>query len=316
MRGDLRELLSSPQQQLNRATDYILGKSIAVFETADGPVMVRRDELKRLIHVIVTADSLTAFVTRLPQLALAGFFDDRSLPWAVDIIDLQVITEILGEPDRLVHYIDRRMRAARRGVEAPEELDFLGHYLTRGLYFDEIDPEVDAVLLTSHTEALDDYYRHQGGQRLTPAPKPALRTHPVLDDLIRALETGAPSGYAEATFWLLELSADGQASLAGMIEARRARARAGHVSAARMFLGGTVLAYMAIPDDNVRTPTGYVAAVKYLGRADSALGIVQSVRSPDRIALSVQYSRWTLDPVLEREARSLMASFDSRPADG
>ena len=315
LRRDLRDLLSDPQQQLNRATDYLLGRPEAVFQTADGPLTIRREDLRRLVHVIVTGDSLTAFVTRLPQLASAGVFDDRSLPWAVDIIDLEVITDILGEPDRLVHYVDRRMRASRRGVEAPEELDFLGHYLRRGLYFDNLDPEVYMVLLTSHTEALDDYYRHQGGERSTPAPKPAVRIHPVLDGLIQTLEAQAPAGYAEATFWMLELGADAQASLAGLIEGRRARARAGYVSAARMVIGNVVMAYIALPDDDVRTPLGYVAAIKYVGHVDGAIGVVQSAEHPDLIALSVQYGRWTRDPDLERRSMELLASFDSRPAD-
>ena len=314
MKKDLRGLLSEPQQQLNRATDHILGKAVAVFETADGTVTVRRDELRRIVHVIVTGDSLTAFVTRLPQLALAGVFNDRSLPWSVDIIDLEVITDILGQPDRLVHYVDRRMRAARRGVEAPEELDFLGHYLTRGLYFDELDPEVDTVLLTSHTEALDDYYLHLSGQRATPAPKPALRTHPVLDDLIRALEEQAPAGYAEATFWILELSPDAQSSLAQMIEGRRERARAGHLSVARMMFGKLVLAYLAYPGDEVRRADGYVEAVKYLGKVDQAVGIIQSATDPHRVAVSIQYSIWRHNPDLERRATKTMAMFDSQPA--
>jgi hypothetical protein len=84
------------------------------------------------------------------------------------------------------------MRAARRGLEVPGELDFLGHYITRGLYFDEIDDNVYQVLLTSHTEALHDYYRHEAGARQTPAPKPAPTTHTVIAELIGQLEGAAP----------------------------------------------------------------------------------------------------------------------------
>jgi hypothetical protein len=37
-REGLRELLSDPQQQLDGATECLLGRPVAVFETADGPV--------------------------------------------------------------------------------------------------------------------------------------------------------------------------------------------------------------------------------------------------------------------------------------
>lgn len=312
IQSDLRDLLTHTQHQLNRATDYLLGQDEAQFRTNAGPVTVRRAEINRLVHVIVTLDSLTAFVTRLPRLALAGVFDRRSLPWAVDINDLLVCTEILGSPARLIHYIDRRMRAARRGVEAPEELDFLGHYITRGLYFDEINDDVYQVLLTSHTEALDDYYRHEAGARQTPAPKPAPTTHPVIAELIGQIEDAAPPHFAEVVFWLLELGTEGQANMAEMIEGRRRRAREGLLTAVRSFMGRTVFAYVATPNDDLRPLANYLTAVKYAGRADLAVGIAQSVRDPSKLDVEVQYARWAEDAELEQWSAEILEVFDSR----
>jgi hypothetical protein len=312
IQSDLRDLLTHTQHQLNRAADYLLGQDEAVFQTNAGPVKVRRAEINRLVHVIVTLDSLTAFVTRLPRLALAGVFDRRSLPWAVDINDLLVCTEILGSPARLIHYIDRRMRAARRGVEAPEELDFLGHYITRGLYFDEIDDDVYQVLLTSHTEAFDDYYRHESGTRQTPAPKPTRSNHPVIAELIGQLQAKAPPNFAEAVFWLLELGTEGQATMAEMIEGRRKRAREGLLTAVRSFMGGTVFAYIATPDDDLRPLVNYVTAVKHAGRAHLAVGLAQSVLDPSMLDVEVQYARWAEDEELEQWSAEILKGFDSR----
>jgi hypothetical protein len=312
IRSDLRDLLTDTQHQLNRATDYLLSQDEAVFRTDAGPVKVRRAEINRMVHVIVTPDSLTAFVTRLPRLALAGVFDRRSLPWAVDINDLLICTEILGSPARLIHYIDRRMRAARLGVEAPEELDFLGHYLTRGLYFDDIDDDVNLVYLTSHAEAFDDFYRHESGTRKTPAPMPTRSIHPVIDELVRQLETVAPPNFAEAVFWLLELGSDGQATMAEMIEARRKRARDGLLTAVRTFMGTTVFAYIATPDDDLRPLVNYLTAVKYAGQSHLAIGIAQSVLDPSKVAVEVQYARWAEDPETERWSAEILRLFESR----
>ena len=312
IRSDLRDLLTQTQHQLNRATDYLLGQDEAIFRTNAGPVKVRRAEINRVVHVIVTLDSLTAFVTRLPRLALAGVFDRQSLPWAVDINDLLVCTEILGSPARLIHYIDRRMRAARRGVEASEELDFLGHYITRGLYFDEIDDDVYQVLLTSHTEALDDHYRHEAGARQAPAPKPAPTNHPVIAELIGQLESAAPPHFAEAVFWLLELGTEAQATMAEMIEGRRRRAREGLLTAARSFMGRAVFAYVATPDRDLRPLGNYLIAVKYAGRAHLAVGIAQSVMDPMTLAVEVHYARWTEDAELQQWSAEILGMFDSR----
>ena len=314
LQSDLRGLLSNPQHQLNRATDYLLGQEEAGFWTTTGHVVVRRGDLNRLVHVIVTLDSLTAFVTRMPQLALAGLFDHQSLPWAVDVNDLLVCTDILGSPARLIHYIDRRMRAARRGVEAPEELDFLGHYLVRGLFFDDLDDEVYKVVLTSHTEAFDDYYRHEGGTRQTTAPKPAPSNHSFVSELIRQLEAAAPPNFAEAIFWLLELGTVGQTGMAEMIEGRRAKAKEGVLTAVRSFIGRTVFTYLATPDNDLRPLPSYVAAVKYAGHADLAVGIAQSVTDPTKLAVEVQYALWVEDDELDDWSRHILEIFTSRAA--
>jgi len=309
---DLRALLSDPQRQLNRATEYLLGRDEAVFETMAGTVTVRRAELNRLVHIIVTLESLTAFVTRLPQLGVAGLFDRHSLPWAVDVNDLLVCTDLLGSPARLVHYIDRRMRATRRGVEALEELDFLGHYITRGLYFDELDEEVHQVRLTSHTEPLDDYYRHEAGARETPAPKPVASSHPVISELIANLEAAAPANFAEAVFWLLELGAEGQANLAQLIDGRRARARDGMLTALRSFMGPSVFVYMATPDDDQGPLVNYLTAVKYDGRFQVAVGVAQSIKDPTKLAVEVQNAPWSEDVELAQWSEEFLAMFATR----
>lgn len=314
MQSDLRPLLSDPQAQLNRATNHLLGQEEARFRTTNSLVVVRREDLNRLVHVIVTLDSLTALVTRLPQLALAGVFDEQSLPWAVDVNDLLVCADILGSPARLIHYIDRRMRAARRGVEAPEELDFLGHYVARGLSFGKLDDEIYRVVLTSHTEAFDDYYRHEAGTRQTLAPKPAPSDHPVIAELIAQLEGTAPPNFAEAIFWLLELGTEGQATTADLIQGRRARAQQGVLTAVRSFIGRTVFAYIATPDDDLRPLAGYLAAVKYAAQADMAVGIAQSVVDPTKLAVEVRHARWIEDHELAHWSHDILQMFESRAA--
>jgi len=52
-----------------------------------------------------------------------------------------------------------------------------------------------------------------------------------------------------------------------------------------------------------------VSAVKYIARADGAVGIAQSVRDPKRIEVAVRYGRWMSDPHTEpRWASKVMSS--------
>jgi hypothetical protein len=312
MQSDLPELLTNPQRQVNRAAKYLLENDEAVFQTSGGPVRIRREGIRRLVHVIVTLDSLTAFVARPRMLAVAGVFDDESLPWCVDINDLLVCTEILGSPARLVHYIDRRMKASRRGVEAPEELDYLGHYLTAQLYFDELDDEVFEVQLTSHTEALDDYYRHEAGVRKTTAPRPIHLIDPAMAILLEELESAAPQNFGEAIFWLLELSTDAQGKFAASIADRRERARQGYFSAVRYFIGSRLLVYAAMPDEEwLPRLEPYLAAAKYAAHATLAVGIAENVSGSPRFRVDVMYSEWSHDIEADAWSAELLNSLNS-----
>ena len=314
LESDLRDLLTSPQQQVNRAAQYLQDNEEAVFETSTGRVVIPRDGIKRIVHVIVTLDSLTAFVSRPAILARAGVFNQESLPWCVDINDLQVCVQILGSPARLAHYIDRRMKAARRRVEAPEELDYLGHYLTRQLYFDEVGEEVYEIVLTSHTEALDDYYRYEAGVRKTSALRPAHLVDPAMARFLEELEASAPANFGEAIFWLLELSTDAQADLARAMEDRRERVRRGVAfSAIRHFVGPRVFAYIALPGDDFRPLGGYVSAAKYAGGATFALGVAQAVSDPTKFAIDAQYSPWEQDDEMDRWSVDVLNRLQSRP---
>jgi hypothetical protein len=313
LQSDLPDLLSTPQQQVNRAAKYLLDNEEAAFETSSGQVVVHREQIKRLVHVIVTLDSLSAFVSRPGILAVAGVFNNESLPWCVDINDLIVCAEILGSPARLVHYIDRRMKASRRGVEAPEELDYLGHYLTAQLYFDELDDEVLEVHLTSHTEAMDDFYRYQAGVRKTPAPKPAHKVHPAMEAFIDELEAAAPDNFGEAVFWLLELSTDAQGRLAASIVSRRERARQGYFSAIRYFIGPRLLVYAAMPDsDWMSRLEPYLGASKYAAKATFSIGIGDVVEGSPRFKVDVQYSEWAQDDEADEWSKALLASLRSQ----
>ena len=51
-------------------------------------------------------------------------------PYVADIYDLQILTEVLNEPDRLKHYIQSRLDLfEQRSIVSPDEIDYLGLYI-------------------------------------------------------------------------------------------------------------------------------------------------------------------------------------------
>ena len=137
-------------------------------------------------EAIVTLDDLGAFVTEAFRLVEYGTLEVDRVPWIVSLHDLKVIVDLLSGP-HLLHYLCRRDRLNRWArVYAFEELDWVGHYLVRGLYFDEqlqAENAPDRLRLNTFTDDIDAYYlsAHLRG------PRPARPTVPTSAPLERML---------------------------------------------------------------------------------------------------------------------------------
>jgi hypothetical protein len=116
------------------------------------------------------------------------------------------VTDLLQEAE-LVHYLLRRQRIERDGrIEAHDELDWVGHYLAEGFYFDSyFDQETppDVFRLLSYTEPINAWYFTREGVRMVEAPKPSQDIPKNLDLLIRRLEHERPRHWILAAIALL-----------------------------------------------------------------------------------------------------------------
>jgi hypothetical protein len=98
-----------------------------------------------------------------------------------------------------------------------EELDWFGHYLAEGLYFENGDEQAEKPLipqLLSYTTAFDDYYLYTTGQRDTPAPRPTQHMPDLLREILTELEANHPDGYLNAACVLLNMSGETRESFA------------------------------------------------------------------------------------------------------
>jgi hypothetical protein len=174
MRRDIGELIEGGARQhqaLRQALDA---------EGAAGIGFSREQQegLDRLyqFNVIVCLDDVTVWATEAHQLRSLGVLPKgEPVPWVLSLTDLMAVVDLL-DGAQLAHYLMRRQRLERDGrVQAHDELDWVGHYISEGLYFDdyfdgEKPPHVFRLL--SYTEPIDSWYFTRAGMRTVPAPKP------------------------------------------------------------------------------------------------------------------------------------------------
>jgi len=146
----------------------------------------------------------------LHKVASLGIFSEAELPWAVYLLDLRTICELVEFPSQLIHYLDRRLKLhSAKNVEVSDELDWFGHYLHEGLSMQDLQRwGNDRVQLATYTTAIDDYFMYQSGQRQTAATRPSQHMPWKLREIIRQLEAEHASGHVAVVCHLLDMDDD------------------------------------------------------------------------------------------------------------
>ncbi|WP_157818466.1 hypothetical protein [Pseudonocardia alni] len=160
------------------------------------------------IEIICTLDDVTVWSTEAHNLRRLGAFKDNvGIPWVVSITDLMVITEMLKGVE-LAQYVIRRQRMERDGrVSAHDELDWLGHFITEGLYFDYIFNSPNpphGYRLLSYTEQFDEWYLYEAGFRTVETAKPEIPIGVDLRRLLEKLMQRCPKNWVLATLCILD----------------------------------------------------------------------------------------------------------------
>jgi hypothetical protein len=209
MIADLKKLVAEPHEQALRARRYINENPGPTFETSEGGQLAF-DKARYVTTVLITVslEPLDSFVATLHQVKDLGIFAEGDLPWAVHLLDLRVVCELIEFPSQFVHYLQRRLRLNElKEVVAHDELDWLGNYLRQGLYFDKflVDKKPDRLSVGSHTTEIDSYYMYLAGGRKTPASKPRQPMPDGFRHLLEELEENNGEGYVAVAMSLLEL---------------------------------------------------------------------------------------------------------------
>jgi hypothetical protein len=227
LRKELKQVVGEASEQLRRAAQYIQSSDNPTFTLSNGTSFtLPKQQIRHLFLVSVTLDSFDALVTNIAQYSETGLFPEDVLPWAVSLTDLRVISDLLEFGSQFVQYLLRRQKVNEiRNIQAFEELDWFGNYLTEGLFFDDGIPGsegADLIHIGDYTAIIDAYYLSIDEGKSTVA-RPSQPLTPLLRRILRELEDLRPEGYLEAGCTLLDLSETARASFLDRIEHQLSR---------------------------------------------------------------------------------------------
>lgn len=213
----VKDLITAPHSQGLRTENFIRQNDNPVFKLkSGGQFAFDKTKIRRIVLINVTLDVLDVYAATLYRTAETGLFQQGRLPWSVCLSDLEVFVDMIEYPAQFIHYLERRLRLNEIAkTAAHDELDWLGHYLAEGLYFERLkDSDIDMMQLTSYSTSFDDYYFYKTGRRTTPAEKPVQKVAATLKQIILDLEKTKLFGYTECVCDLLNWDGDGQQKIA------------------------------------------------------------------------------------------------------
>ena len=218
MKDDVGRLVEEAYAQALRAKNYIQTSDKPKLRSSDGQeIVIDKSKHNEIYLITVSLDDLSVFVTNTNLLRDLGFLQGGEYPWAVALMDLRVISEIVEYSSQFVHYIQRRLHLIESGwVNAHDELDWFGHYLLEGLYFDDLKEDKDDNFiynLLSYSWIFDDYYFYVTGQRQTPVKKPAQRMPKLMREILAELDRQHDYGYLKTACSLMDMSGKSRTDL-------------------------------------------------------------------------------------------------------
>lgn len=214
---ELGPIVTKAAEQAERLRSLILEGSTfhirsASFISADNTVEEARtnwdldvSNITDVFTIALSLEDLNFIATITAELVDSNLIPaGASAPWIVNVHDLEITAELLSRPSELIHFFSRRRRAAdKNNILAYDELDYVMHYITMGLYSD--NPADTTQMVTSLNEDLDAWYFYKIGQHTVEAPKPIQPLTADLIDTLDLLDEHRPYGWLQASLNLLEM---------------------------------------------------------------------------------------------------------------
>lgn len=219
---NIKDNIESAYLQADRTRRYLNSSQFPQFKLKNKEIisldMTRYDNIY-LINV--TLENFSSISTMTYKLNKFGLYKSNEFPWSVNINDLKIISDFIQFPAQFLHYLKKRVELANKDysrypeVYTTDELDLLGDYLERNLYFDDYK-EYSSIIIDDYNPYFNNYYNSiefgisidKIGQKFD---------HDFIK-LIDNLESNKEHGYSEVVTKLLDLSSEGRKQLIECID--------------------------------------------------------------------------------------------------
>ena len=249
----LKKEVTKAATQTRRAHEMLLDEStqLMITDRSGRPLTLNLDGIAHTFELIVVLEDLSSVAPSAWQLTDAGILPSDPTPLLISLHDLELICEIVERPTELIHYLKRRQRVDEmRCAIAPDELDYFMHYLLVGLFWEAgSDGTATApVQLLSHTEQLDSYFFYKQGLRQTPAPRPSVKHHGDVRELLDCLDESKAPGRLDAALAILDFNEKGRRKIVSTMKDLKRRSALDHsVHDATIVSGDYAVTVMTAP---------------------------------------------------------------------
>lgn len=322
LREQLDGLVGKAHEQALRALEFLRSAPAVIFDVeGQGKLRVRSQKFNAFVLITVNLDPLEVYTTNLHRLVDFGVIEGANLPWAVSYLDLAVIADAVEFPAQMLHYLKRRQRVNELGfVRALDELDWFGHYLKEGLYFERLTETTGKATgkflwnIIGHSQDLDAHYMYDDRYEGEQPPIPRQYMPASMREMLLELENSQPHGYLHVSLALLDLSWQARDNLFTNIDELIRRTTldgTNHNMTMLLDDGQGGLTFMCDVDRNrlQKHLHAYCQLKKYQSHSSNWVGIGKLVGTENLLdeAIVIKHP-WEYNDVLEQHAAALLTT--------
>ena len=133
---DLKTILKKAYEQTQVAREYIIADKTPLL-CVDGKELALKTDLPNfeIFSICIALENMGTITQNLKSAKLDNFFKENEYPWAVNLLELEVISNHIKYPSLFLHYVKSRLESQKNDltiVSATDELSYFGFYLVEG----------------------------------------------------------------------------------------------------------------------------------------------------------------------------------------
>lgn len=311
IKDDISKGIRSAFDQAIKAKSYLEANKPVKVKLKKGEIVIDSRQISNIYPISVTLDSYQNFTTRFSNTnSILKVFDEDKYPWSVSLSNLGTITEIIDSPVQFLHYISRRMTIEKTTFHLmADEIDLLGLYLSRGIYFEDGEfDKYNAASFSGVSGDIDKYIFEKHETSLNPT-KPRQQSPEGFDDYLLAISKLAIPYSTDCAMRLLDLGYKGRENFVKSVESLKSKVKSGKKLESFSFvLDEKPLGYCFIGMDTGNDPEklykqlySFAVMKKYSTKCKEWVGFGWDKNSNNLVDLAIFLSfDWVKDDVVEK----------------